>query len=236
MQYDGSSSRLKDFLNQRWVKAVFLIDILAIIVIVGILIWNATKTAMVTFSVAPLDAVVTLSGQGDYQNGTYKLHPGNYEVIISHDGLESKIFDLELKSGYVTTLTAFLTGENSSLEFYELKANYTSFQKLAEIASADNNKTTDHDTSAEAFITKFQTLQSFYSANLPFEYSEYGNSEDGRTTLKYGITVRTSNEDACQKFLCIKAVGKNVDQAFIGQLLTERGFNLEDYEVHYQLY
>lgn len=236
MQYDGSSSRLKDFLNQRWVKAVFLIDILAIIVIVGILIWNATKTAMVTFSVAPLDAVVTLSGQGDYQNGTYKVHPGKYTVAISHDGLETKTFNLELKSGDVATLTTFLTGAENNLDFYELKNNYTSFQKLAEIASADNNKTTDHDTSAEDFIVKIQQLQDFYSTNLPFEYSEYGNSEDGRTTLKYGITVRTSNEDACQKFLCIKAVGKNVDQAFIGQLLTERGFNLEDYEVYYQLY
>lgn len=236
MQYDGSSSRLKDFLNQRWVKTVFLIDILAIIVIAGILIWNATKTATVTFSVAPLDAKITLSGQGDYENGTYKLHPGNYEVTISRDGLESKTFDLELKSGYVTTLTAFLIGEGNNFEFYELKANYASFQKLSEIASASNNQTTDHDTSAEDFITKFQTLQSFYSTNLPFEYSEYGNSEDGRSILKYGITVRTSNETSCQKYLCIKAVGNNVEEAFIKQILTERGFNLEEYEVHYQIY
>ena len=236
MQNDGSSSRFKDFFSKRWVKAVFAVDVLALIAVIAVIIWNTTRTTVITFSVAPIDAKITLNGQGDYQNGTYKVHPGNYTVAISRDGLETKTFNLDLKSGDVAVLTVFLTGAENNLDFYELKNNYTSFQKLSEIASADNNKTTDHDTSAEEFIAKIQQLQDFYSTNLPFEYSEYGNSEDGRTILEYGITVRTSNEDTCQKFLCIKAVGKNVDQIFISQLLTERGFNLEDYEVHYQLY
>ncbi len=236
MQNDGSYSRLKEFLSKRWVKAVFVADILVFIAIIAIIVWHTTKTAIITFSVAPVDAIITLNGQSDYKNGTYKLHPGNYKITISRDGLESKTFDLELDSDHVATVTTFLVGENNNFEFYELKDNYTSFQKLSEIASAGNNQTTDHDTSAEEFIAKFQGLQSFYSANLPFEYSEYGNSTDGRTTLEYGITVRTSNEDTCQKFLCIKVVGKNTEKTFINQLLTERGFNLEDYEIHYQLY
>ena len=240
MQYDegANSSHFKEFLNKRWVKVVLIIDVLIVLAIIGVLIWHATKTATVNFSVAPIDAKITLNGQGDYKNGTYKLHPGNYEVTVSRDGLESKTFNLELKSGYVTTLAAFLTGENNSFEFYELKDNYASFQKLSEIASADNNQTTDQDTSAEGFIAKFQKAYQLKKEVLPIEDYEY--KEDDGTSPQYttvrDISILATDYD-CQKTLCLKVKIKKIDTedytSYVDKILQERGFNLNLFEVKY---
>ncbi len=240
MYDDGSTSRLKEFLHKRWVKAVLIVDVLVIIAVIGVLIWNATKTATVNFSVAPIDAKITLNGQGDYQNGTYKLHPGNYEATISRDGLEAKTFNLELKSGYVTTLAAFLTGENGSLEFYELKDNIASYQKLTEIASAGNNQTTDHDTSAEGFIEKFSEKNAVLQSFTTIHHSEYEldpESPSGQS-MKFDITIRNGKQsDQCKTSTCFEALMVLTDdKTLVKNLLQEKGIEADDYEIVYKTY
>jgi hypothetical protein len=235
MQYNEgeNSSHFKKFLNKRWVKVVLIIDVLIVLAIIGVLIWNATKTATVNFSIAPIDAKITLNGQGDYKNGTYKLHPGNYEVTVSRDGLESKTFDLELKSGYVTTLAAFLTGENNNFEFYELKDNYASFQKLSEIASAGNNQTTDQDTSAEGFIADLKNRQSI-SKVLPIKDYIYAEPEINAPTAGFAIRY---GEEGCERTACllVSYFGDGYEES-VAQAIKDAGYNPTGYQILYERY
>ncbi len=242
MQYNENenSSHFKEFLNKRWVKVVLIIDVLIVLVIIGVSIWSATKTATVNFSVAPIDAKITLNGQGDYKNDTYKFHPGNYEVTISRDGLESKTFNLELKSGCVTTLAAFLTGENNSFEFYELKDNTASFQKLSEIASTENNQTTDKDTSAEEFVAKFSEKIAKLQSFTTIHYSEYKSNPDSPSerSMEFDITIRNgSQSEQCKTSTCFEALMVSTDnRTLVKNLLQEKGIEADDYEIIYKTY
>ena len=242
MQYDEgeNSSHFKEFLNKRWVKVVLIIDVLIVLAIIGVLIWNATKTATVNFSIAPIDAKITLNGQDDYKNGTYKLHPGNYEVTVSRDGLESKTFDLELKSGYVTSLAAFLIGENNNFEFYELKDNYASFQKLSEIASAGNNQTTDQDTSAEGFIAKLTEKIAELQSFTTIHHSKYKLDPDSPSgeSMELDITIRNGSQSGqCKTSTCFEALMVLTDdKTLVKNLLQEKGIEADDYEIIYKIY
>lgn len=235
MQNDGSVSAVKAFFRNRWVRAILIIDVLAIIAIVGVIVWNATKNSTINFNVTPIGAKIQIDGQGEYYNGSYQIHPGTHEITISHDSLTTKTFTLDLQPGYSTTLVAFLSN-NGDFDFYTLKGNYGSFQKLAEIAAASNNLTTDQDTSAYQFIADYQQAYSLWQNNLPIEYSDYGPADGGWTKLDKGVTIRTSSDDDCQLTLCINAIyiGASID--FVNQLLIDNGFNLEDYEIKYKVY
>lgn len=233
MQNDGSISPVRAFLRNKWVRAILIIDVFAIIAVVGFIIWNATKTAIINFNVAPVDAKIQIDGRGEYYNGSYQVHPGTHEITISHDGLTTKTFTIDLQSGYNTTLAAFLKGEGDNFDFYTLKDNYSSFEKLAEIASNSNNITTDHDTSAQQFITDFQQNYQLYQSILPTEIYNYQEDDGMYTTTQY-IVISANNSLECQKTLCIEAkMIISDDQNFIQNLLQERGFNLNYCEVTY---
>lgn len=234
MQNDGSISPVRVFLRNKWVRLVLVIDILAIITVIGILIWNATKTAVINFNIAPVDAKIQIDGRGEYYNGSYQVHPGNHEITISHDGLTTKIFNLDLKSGYNTTLTTFLS-DNGNFDFYTFKNNYTSFDKLAEIASKDNNITTDGDTSAEQFIDNFRNTLSIME-KLPIKGYVYADSSTNSSTAGFAIRNGISKE-GCEKTACllVNYYGKDFESA-VADAITDAGYNPANYQIIYERY
>ena len=236
MQNSEGTSQFTQFLHKKWVRAVLIINALTIILIVGIVIFNATKTATVVFDIAPVDATIQLNKHGDYHNGTYKVHPGTYEITISREGLDSKTINIELKSNYSTNISTFLSQEGK-FDFYEQKANFESYQKLAQIASAENNYTTDHDSSAEEFIARYNHAYQLYRDKLPINYVAYREEPRSRSgqTLDKDITIRSSTQ--CEKTLCIEALmALTDDKSLVKTLLQEKGMDIEDYEVIYKIY
>lgn len=229
MQNDGSVSPLRQFFRNKWVKLIIVIDIIAVVVVVAILVNNVTKTAIINFNVAPVDAKIQLNGQGDYNNGSYQVHPGNYKVTISHDGLESKTFDLDLQSDYNTTLTAFLKGTNDNFDFYTYKINYDSLQKLISIASEGNNLTTDQDPSAETFIANYQTMKDMLE-KLPIEHQSINSAHPDDSTF-FAINVGTD----CERTICLLASPIiNATHEDVLNFLRDQGYNPDDYEVKFQ--
>ncbi len=255
MQNDGSTSPLRQFFGQKWVKAILAFDALAIVAILGVVIWNATKTAIIVLDVAPIDASIQI-GHGGYTNGQYRLHPGSYDIVISRDGLESKTLSVELKSGFITTVSAFLSGAASEdsdasspdgsesapdFSFYEQKNNYASFQKLAEIASKGNNKTIDQDPSAESFIIEYPAKIKKMQAVLPITYTEYGLDPESQSgeSLKLDITIRDGRDsDQCETSACIEVlmVAPSDSKTIVEELLARKGIRADDYEIVYKIY
>lgn len=231
MQNEGDISIVRQFLHNRWVKAAIIIDIFAIITVIGIIIWNATKNTIIIFNITPIDAKIQIDGQGEYTNGMYQIHPGNHTITISHDGLETKSFDLELKAGYETTLTAFLKGKNGDFNFYTLRENYDSNQKLQQIASEGNNLTTDGDASAYSFIADYQLDYDIWQNNLPITYSTH--DEFGR--LLIDVTIRAKYD--CEKTMCIEVLMvRTDDESLIKSLLMSHDLDSEVYEIKYKIY
>lgn len=233
---DGSVSPIKAFFRNKWVRLILVLDVIAIIFIVVLLINEARKTAVINFMIAPVDATISINGKDGYRNGgqAYSFAPGTYEVQIFHDNLDTKTFILDLEADHNVTVSAFLSN-NGDFEFYELRDNFSSFEMLAKIASADNNQTIDQDTSAEAFIANFQKNYNLYSTELPVTYSEYDYDSYGRQFLSEYITIRENAE--CNFTLCLEAVISNEEEKNqVKDLLKNAGFNLEDFKIEYRTY
>lgn len=73
MQNEGVSP-LKAFFQNRWVRVVLVIDIVIIAAIIGIIIYNATKNAIISFAIAPIDATITVNGNSSYSNGSQIIY------------------------------------------------------------------------------------------------------------------------------------------------------------------
>lgn len=238
MYNEVNTSPFRSFFHQTWVRIVLVLDFLAIVAVIGVAIYNSTKTAVVTFFVTPVDATITMGGT-TCENGTYKFRPGSYDITISHPGLDSKILHLDLQNDSSTRITTFLsaTGNDGqpSFDFYELRQNYDSYQALASIASSNNNQTFDHDTSAEEFIAKTEKILSFYS-RLPIIDNIYAVPNVNTATT--GISIRDAlGNEKCQTIACllVKYFGDGY-QEVVAKKIKEAGYNPSDYEIIYERY
>ena len=233
MQEESTLSPIQLFFRNKWVRLFLIIDLLLIIILIIILIWQSTKVSTISFNITPLDSNISINGK-HFENGQSSITPGEYQVTITHDGLVPKSFILSIAPQEVTTITAFLTDANSSFDYYKQRSNYMSYKKLEEIASVNNNITTDHDTSAESFIQKFQENYHAFTNILPINYNE---SEGYGQTLKILKTISIVAKYDCELTLCAKAqvVGTN-SQEFIRSLMQNKGINVEDFEIEYKFY
>ena len=193
---------------------------------------KATETATINFNIVPADATVTINGSGDYKNNgpAYSFFPGTYEVQISHPDLDTKTLTINLEPNSNLTVTTFLSKDNN-FYYYTLYGNYGNFYKLASIASAQDNQTTDNDTSAETFIKKYQEQYDLYTTELPVTYSEFTS----KGSLSKYITVRKGYN--CKRTLCLSAtIFDENDKEKVAELLRTKKFNVEDFEIEYNIY
>ncbi len=233
---DQNLSPLRAFFRNKWVIVTLIVDAIVIIALIIIAVINSTKKSVLTFNVVPADAQILVNGREGYTNGSYRLPPNEYEIQISYPNLVTKTFIIDLAKHDVGTITTFLSGEDNDLSFYKLKDHYGDFLDLTQIASANDNQTTDKDTSAGEFIKKINAALQPYYRSLPIEHQEY-ETLDGEKELSMDITIKADHDEECETFLCLKALMVFTDDTdFVNSLLEENGFNLEDYEIHYKIY
>lgn len=232
---DKDISPLREFFQNKYILIFILIDIIAVIALVGVFINRASKTSSIYFNVAPVDATISVNGDTHYSNGQYDIAPGKYKVKISHDNLETKEFTVDIESkGYASVVT-FLTGANHSFDFYELQDNYESFRKLKDIATAKNNITTDKDTSAQEFITNYEHIMSIADV-LPIKGYVYAeptaNMSTGGFTIKNGLYKTQCQKSAC---LIVQYYGKGYESE-VPKEIEKAGYNPDDYQLIYERY
>ena len=228
------NSALKDFFRNKWVRLILALDVIVIIVIIGLMISKAMRSATLVLDVSPLDATIKLNGGGEYASGTYELVPGEYKVEISHDGLDTKTFDVKIDSGEIANITTYLTNDGN-IDWYKQKVNRGSYSKIVDMVSVDKNLTTDQDGSAVEQVKElednFQKLK-----NLPITKVVYDQTDTGRH-LNTDITIRANYSDECSTWLCLEALMYGTDdESIIEQLLTNNGFDAEAYEIKYKVY
>lgn len=230
-----STSLIHDFFHNKYIKGFLLFDAVIVVAIVGLIIYQNSKTSTISLNIAPIDATISINGDKKYHNGQYSFAPGSYKIEIAHDGLETKTFTVDLKSNTVTSITTFIAGANNNFEFYEHKDNYDSYKKLESIASAEHNITTDNDTSAQNFITKYKQVLSIRD-NLPLTGFIYSEPSVSASTGGYSIQSGRDNKK-CDKSSCliVKYYGKDYEDAVIKKI-KEAGYDPTDYQIIYERY
>lgn len=151
----NNESEVRQLFRKKWVWSMILVDLLVVVAIIGVAIWNSMRSVTLIINVAPIDANVRI-GLSSYQNGTYKVHPGTYEMVISREGLESKTLILNLEAGSAVNAVAYLKGADDNFDFYTWEDNSASFRKLAKIINGEEGIIADGDYSAKKFVADFQ--------------------------------------------------------------------------------
>ncbi len=232
---DGSISLIRGFFRKKWVIITLAVNVIIIVGVVTIAIYNSTKNAIIKFAIAPIDATITVNGNDSYHNGSYQFQPGAYEVIISHEGLDSKTFNINLQPNTTTAVTTFLS-ENGNFDYYTYKDNNSSYLMLTRIASPSDNQTTDEDTSAEEFILQQEQKDSI-SDLTPIRFSICGMPATrincDAVEVRYDFSEKCNN----QKCLIVRGREESLTETVIEELsnqLTSRGYNLNDYGYIYE--
>jgi hypothetical protein len=230
---DNNTSPLQEFIRNKIVWAFFAIDIIAVIILVGFFINQASKVSTINFNVVPLDATISVNGDTNYANGQHNIAPGQYQISISHDGLETKTMSISIQPHDYASVTMYLTDADKTFEFYKLKDNYESYKKLKTIAAASNNITTDNDKSAEEFIIYFDNVISIYD-KLPIKGYVYTDSRVNMSTGGFTINGGRSKKE-CIKSACLLVThyGKDYEDEVLKQI-KKAGYNPDDYQIIYE--
>ena len=231
----NNGSYLLNFLRNKWVILIIVCDLIALITIIVMTINTARQSAILVLDITPLSSTVSIDGQGSYQNGTYKITPGNHQLTISNPDMTPKTLIVNFEDQYTTTVSTFLS-QNGNLDFYKQKQNYDSFVKLSDIASSEHNTTIDQDITAENFITKYQQAYDGIREYLPIKQTIYFTDDDGEESF-VDITINSSYATDCETWLCLSATmrGANAED-LVQDLIKDKGLKVEDYEIKYQVY
>lgn len=229
---DKNVSPLQEFFRNKYIWTFLILDILAVIAVIGVFIRQSSKVSTITFNVVPIDATISVNGDKHYTNGQYKIAPGDYKIEISHEGLETKTLSVNIGTHNYTDVTVYLTSADKSFDFYKQKKNYESYKKLKTIASNENNMTTDDDTSAQEFIGNYDQIISIMN-KLPIKGYVYSspnaNMSSGGFTIENGQGKNECIQSAC---LLVRYHGKDYEQAVLDKI-KEAGYNPDDYQIIY---
>ena len=230
----SSLSPIQIFIRNKWVRLILFFNIILLLVVIALLIWQSTKVSTISFNITPINSVITVNGDDNYQNGQYAITPGTYDITIYHEELEPKSFKIDIAPQNIVSISTFLSDADHTFDYYKLKENFSSYEKLKEIASHANNTTTDQDKSAEQFIQRFQEDINAMTTKLPIDYSETVY-HDGFVEIKNSINIVA--DDDCVNTLCIQVHTPSTnDGESIKSLIQEKGFNVEDFQIEYIFY
>lgn len=204
---------------------VLLIAVLALIFVPMIIKHNNTKS-MVSFNIAPQSATIEVNGK-EYPTGAHELEPGKYSAKISKAGFTSKEIQFEVKEHETTVVNDYILGEDG-FEYFEYSNN--DIEVLRRV----------NDVDAKDFISKFDQKLKIRDS-LPIEGNfDMNAGKPGMRSLflKYKIT-NGEMSGRCKKVFCIIVYGyqsgKDGLEKAVAKDISDANFNVEDYEVVYDL-
>ena len=233
MQEGTERSLLSNFFHNKWVLLFLCFNAILIIAVIAIAVYNNTMSAIITFNIAPIDAKISVNGNDKYKNGSFRFHPGKYNVVISRDGLDSKSFDLELDGYSSTVVTCYLSANNGDdFSFYEKNKNNLSALKLISMLSSDEEQIFDKDYSAKGFVSEYGAVLDAFNNNLPVGDIVRKSPDEGGELIS---NIIIQKDDSCSKYICVmvQAFGYEDVEKVVGEMLGEAGFNMKYVEVKY---
>lgn len=207
-----------------------IIGVFAIIIIIFALMPvmdRATAKPRVSLNIAPTSSTITINGK-DYRNGLYEMQPGTYKANVSQEGFEAKELEFTVKNNGTTIVNDYILNLSEGLEYFE--------SSEADIVILNNIE----DAEVKAFLSRFNHKKSIL-AELPIEgvFNMNADKEVARVdNYKYKISDGTGLSE-CKKIFCLyvesyKGNEKLLKEA-IAKKLEEKGFDLDGYQVIYNL-
>lgn len=224
LMYDAQNlSLVQAFFKNKWVRLVLVFDALLVVVLVGVMIFENTKSAMVDILTVPSVAKVRIGG-GEYKSGAYKIHPGDYEAEVKADGFVTKTVPVSAREGEISKVWVYLVPEEGNMNYYAQHEEDWENMRLLDDEEAQR-------------VYKLLSI----SDVLPLYYTEHFFDTDGEISMEKDVIVTTlssKNDFNCQEYYCLQASTYllNEDESIIRKMLVEEGYNLDDYGMKWRVY
>ena len=204
-------------------SAICLVIILALIITGNI---NAsTGRTFLSLNVAPVDAKIVIDGK-EYANGVYELPAGEYSAEISKDGFEKKNANIKVNGGTTTVYYDYILNKEEGLDYF--KRNATDIAILSHV----NNE------EVEAFVNTYNQQKAVLD-KLPLKKMVNMNAGNARINAADVVVADGTNESSCEMAYCllVRSDGNNINaiKKAAKEMLSEKGFDLNNYEVVYDL-
>lgn len=181
---------------------------------------NGPKETLIILNVAPVSSKITLDGE-NVSSGSHSVTPGEHKVSISADGFESKDLTITAAADKTAEVSEFLVSKTEGSKYYRRSDSDVAAMRIIAKSNSEAKKIMDD-------------FDNWYSvtSKLPLSatYNVTGQTE--------GIKV-TSSSEGCKYVLCLHVSGNIEDISRAKEkaksLLSDNGFNIDDYEVVYEL-
>lgn len=205
------------FREHKIVTGVILFDLLIIVVMIVMMVMKAGKTATVDIMTVPAVARVRIGG-GEYENGTYKVHPGDYEATVSAEGFVAKTVPVEARAGEISKVWVYLVPEEGNLNYYAQHEEDWENMRLLDDEEAQR-------------VWKVLSIQE----ELPMEYVKEGINNGDEAIMKYVVITGFAMD--CDGYYCLKvATAFNKNEDTVRKMLIDKGFSIDNYEVWWKIY
>lgn len=207
----------QDTKKKHIIIASFFILLLLIIGIIILYINSLRYNATINILVAPSSATVEINGKNYKNNGTIKLEPGNYTVIISADTFTSQEIPVELTKNETADIYTYLIPTNGSMDWY---INHPEEEMLVTSIGSKKAQQTSNE-----YYKKYPiaTILPILVVESSPEWREYridgGQFDDCQKDPDFCIVITDST-------------GNNRDRAI--KAIQDKGYNPNDYEIIYK--
>ena len=208
---------VKDYLLAHKRMVVVTIILIVGVVVAVLVILDILRSTTVSILVTPREATVSINGD-NYTNGTYRIFPTEgATVTIKASGFEEKSFQMDFPANTTVAIQDYLVGSAEGMDYYESDAEDYAILKLVA-----------KDETALDFIADFEHKLGIKNY-LPLVH--YGEGIGG------GVIEITdaSDTEECKRIICLK-VSSNMGEDEAKRMLSEKGFDYDDYLVLFQTY
>lgn len=190
---------------------IIIIDIVVVVVLAAIALINASKTAVMDVVLVPKTAVLRIEND-EFRQGVYKMFPGKVSGVISAEGFEDKIIEIDLNSETTTKVYEYLIPIAENKTYYA--KNQDDFDAMKKIGGEEAQK-----------ISNLISIREV----LPIIKYEYA----GLTGESREIII---NQDlTCDDYYCLGVTGVTEEEKDIVEaMIKDRGYNPEDYIINYE--
>lgn len=193
-----------------------VLDVIIVLIVALAVVYNDAKTARIDINVAPTSALIEINGQKYDNFASVSVFPGDYHVVISMDGMQTKELDFSLDNDEFRKVEAYLLDQDGGFSYYV--DNPDEEMVLAEVAN---------DKPSKEFVEKYSHILSIVN-DLPLEY--YDRSEPSKPV---GVYIEQSSGDCKGHVVCLVVYGGEGNREIALSLIREAGYDPNDYGISF---
>jgi len=211
-----------------FVAAIIGVILLCIGIIIAVpVIRENNKPTILEIAVAPTTAKIEIDGK-EYQNGTHRIEPGEYDVKITKEGFKQKETKVKVAKGQQTILATYILSEEEGYKYFERSA--ADIEVLHQINA-------EEDAELRSFIDEYDEKMKIKEV-LPINASyNFFEGQKGAANLIVQVFISDGSTDSkCHYAFCLRVTGdrkKSQREARVKEIMKANNFNYEDYEVIY---